>query len=564
MSTSTSWERLAGNSTRVKNTGVMYEFRDKFWGKPLSEFITIRNIPRDGERPDVSAPKTVLFIEHELHCNRGIIIRDAYLRALGHILAKCWRNDKNNELSLGPGPILNNPFEDKELVPNAPLKTSAPVVSVSGQSGIGKTLWLYFVLMLRLSAKLPTIFQPYSDVCYYFHEKGVDEYKDDQLLDVTPCTETWIWWLIDSNQGNLVSYARTNNRSQFILYTASPRRDRFKWLSEYLWPSEYYMEPWSTAELICAQVARQKPVPESTIVRYAELYGHNVRRIGGLGTLDCEFLWEKSRVEQALQGMNLKHFEDELRQLGCFIEDHRYEAILTVVPDPHNPFRRPSLTFATHHLFREVYSLLTSNDTAKSNRLYAAMNRLFYANPIAGLIYQHRARDLLQSGDELTLYPMVSILKNAELYVARDDSSGPAKTVRHGVLRRIWYNSEREVTNAEPSCYYVPAGSNQATFDAFFHESDQSINRFTVFQMMPLANEHDVKPDGLKWLKRIDARASIRYIAVTPSATNNLKLTMKPEDGELVQEWYQLFYDIPKNVDPDEDTDVAEPSCFSQ
>ncbi|KAI0693078.1 hypothetical protein BC835DRAFT_1093922 [Cytidiella melzeri] len=226
---------------------------------------------------------------------------------------------------------------------------------------------------------------------------------------------------------------------------------------------------------------------------------------------------------------------------------------------------RPYLTFATHHLFREVYSLLTSNDTAKSNRLYAAMNRLFYANPIAGLIYQHRARDFLQSGDELTLYPMVSVLKNAELYVARDDSSGPAKTVCHGVLRRIWYNSEREVTNAEPSCYYVPAGSNQASFDAFFHERDQSINRFTVFQMLTTANEHDVKPDGLKWLKKIDARASIRYIAVTPSATNNLKLTMKPEDGELVQEWYQLFYDVPKNVDPDEDIDVvAEPSCSSQ
>ncbi|KAI0686461.1 hypothetical protein BC835DRAFT_1309495 [Cytidiella melzeri] len=533
----------------IKERGQMHQLCDKFWGEPLSEFITVVNVPRDGERPDVSAPETVLFIEHELHGNRGMIIRDTYLRALGHILAKCWRNDKNNELSLGAGPTLNNPFEDEEIVPKAPLTTVVSSVSVSGHPGIGKTLWLYFVLMLRLAAKLPTIFQPYSGEYHYFHRGGFDELKDNELLDVVPRTEKCTWWLIDSTQNNFVPSVHVLNSGRFILHTASPRRDRFTWMNKVLSPFMYYMEPWSAAELICAQIARERPLPESTIMRYAELYGHDVRKISGLSISDSGWEEKDWLGQAALGGMNLEGFVYAVRHLGWFIEDNGYEEILTVVPDDNDPFKNPCLTFATHRLFRDVYDSIIAGDTDKSNRLYAAMSTVPFTKPIAGLVYERRAREFLQGSDEWTLYPMVSVSKITKLHISRDESRGLGGIlVRRGLQQRPLY-SKREVTHAEPSCYYVPGGSNKASFDAFFYERDVEFagkntnpSRFTVFQMT-LVDEHDVEPHGLQWLKQIDARACIRYVVVTPSTTK-LSLEVGLEHGDLVQEWYQLFYDI--------------------
>ncbi|KAI0705245.1 hypothetical protein BC835DRAFT_1410151 [Cytidiella melzeri] len=186
-----------------------------------------------------------------------------------------------------------------------------------------------------------------------------------------------------------------------------------------------------------------------------------------------------------------------------------------------------------------THSVLPYTDSVR-----LTMRRLSTTKPIAELLYAHI---FLRGCNEWTLYPISLAPKFVEVHISRDDRSSTGTTQRHGSLRQTLHREHISV-NADPSCYYVPSAKNQATSDAFVQERDvvpagKKIKLFTVFQMT-VVNEHDVEPAGLNWLKTNDPHACIRYIAVTPSTTEDFKLTMKMKDAELVQEWYPLLYDI--------------------
>lgn len=128
----------------------------------------------------------------------------------------------------------------------------------------GKTTWLYLVLVLRLHARLPTIYQFGTRQILFFDDHGASLLKRDLDSDaLTPFLKrnghdgnpTRVWALVDSNQELIsVDQAYYSHRI-FTVQTPSPRQDRIQWTKKLNGPYQrFILAPWILSELICAWV----------------------------------------------------------------------------------------------------------------------------------------------------------------------------------------------------------------------------------------------------------------------------------------------------------------------
>jgi len=178
---------------------------------------------------------------------------------------------KYTGLLLAPSAVFPNPFED-DILRRANSTASAGVI-ISGQPGIGKSdieiclaictlnalagksVQLLFILILRLHAHLPTIWQESDTMATVFTEEGVFQLSfGDVSMDTIgvfgkyfpPCT----WLLFDPN-ANAESRPVLSHTRVLTVQASSPIKDRFSWTSKdrvYLW----FMRPFTLQELIIA------------------------------------------------------------------------------------------------------------------------------------------------------------------------------------------------------------------------------------------------------------------------------------------------------------------------
>ncbi|KAK0216046.1 hypothetical protein IW262DRAFT_1464536 [Armillaria fumosa] len=106
-------------------------------------------------------------------------------------------------------------------------------VIITGQPGIGKTIFLYYVLLLRLQASQPTILVT--------HPERVD------AMYIVPATA---WCLVDTNESLETVPAPISNAPFFILQAASPKAKHFQWANKTIGILQYVMKPFSLSELI--------------------------------------------------------------------------------------------------------------------------------------------------------------------------------------------------------------------------------------------------------------------------------------------------------------------------
>jgi hypothetical protein len=130
----------------------------------------------------------------------------------------------------------------------------------STYSLIGRTIWLYLVLVLRLEAGLPTIFQSQPNRLFVFDDKGVHKLKYSSSTDAfefkagfAPST----WCLIDSNLRLNTVPGLILDLVLFIVQASSPRLDRIEWTKKESQPVlKYFLKPWTVSELILGCVLK--------------------------------------------------------------------------------------------------------------------------------------------------------------------------------------------------------------------------------------------------------------------------------------------------------------------
>lgn len=113
------------------------------------------------------------------------------------------------------------------------------------------------MLVLRLQAGLPTVYQSNTDFMYLFDEGGVFECscagaKPEEFREsISEST----WCLIDSNRNLPDVPTFITGLKRFIVQASSPRAARVAWRDKSIRPiTQYIMKPWSLSEILAGYV----------------------------------------------------------------------------------------------------------------------------------------------------------------------------------------------------------------------------------------------------------------------------------------------------------------------
>ncbi|KAJ3510252.1 hypothetical protein NLJ89_g4784 [Agrocybe chaxingu] len=141
-----------------------------------------------------------------------------------------------------------------------------PSFVISGQPGIGKTLWLYYAAR-RFAAERRAFIWVHGNGCYLYTEQGVyrvpNNWRDNDFVPGVP-----IWTLIDSTSGEDTLRAFTASQIYFVVCLASSTRDR---RMKHTIPFRLTMNPWGRDEM--KQAARLYELPEDAVLEKYDRLG---------------------------------------------------------------------------------------------------------------------------------------------------------------------------------------------------------------------------------------------------------------------------------------------------
>ncbi|KAG5652927.1 hypothetical protein H0H81_003070 [Sphagnurus paluster] len=273
---------MASSDSYITEQFRLFNFCTTLWRAPTTAipFIERKSVTRDN-----SLPEEIALPPHywSFHLPPGLttgdpllrdaLIRNDYLEALRYLFLCIGWDYSDIPRDLGTCNTFNNPF------PQNAGQTELSAFILTGYAGIGKTLWIYFVFILRLHARLPTILQVTSTRLIFFSEDGVNDEEDDK--HVLGFVDRWgnnrVWALIGTD--DIPDIYRTYGiRSIFILQASPPHYDLLRWTDKLCGEKpKFILNPWTFAELICARDLQVKPCSEILLANFFHKYGPSAR-----------------------------------------------------------------------------------------------------------------------------------------------------------------------------------------------------------------------------------------------------------------------------------------------
>ncbi|KAJ7216600.1 hypothetical protein GGX14DRAFT_550392 [Mycena pura] len=144
---------------------------------------------------------------------------------------------------------------------------------VTGHPGIGKTMFLIYLLLYRLERRSPTAVQITRDRYYIFDEQGVTAFRLDQF----PSRLRGCWGLVDSNQSVIAPCDPLTSLAQYVVLTTLPEPTRWKQWLKYSGGELIVSELPTTLEI--AAIARELGFDPRVAHRLAERWGPSTRHI---------------------------------------------------------------------------------------------------------------------------------------------------------------------------------------------------------------------------------------------------------------------------------------------
>jgi hypothetical protein len=205
----------------------------------------------------------------------GFIIREEYIEAARAVI-EVYKNGpspasadpEDGRNSTGPQQFdFRNPFLTSELPPEPSSqltfialghpgigKENSFIQQRFGNLVLGKTAWLHVLLIWRLHAGLPIIYQSRPSQVYYFGPEGafllkISDADQNAAAEFSKVLPRSTWCLVDSNAELQEMPMFIRHLPLFAIQAASPRWSRIKWGNKHK-IMLYYMKPWSLTELI--------------------------------------------------------------------------------------------------------------------------------------------------------------------------------------------------------------------------------------------------------------------------------------------------------------------------
>ncbi|KAF8344474.1 hypothetical protein F5887DRAFT_1159528, partial [Amanita rubescens] len=494
----------------------------------------------------------------------GVLIRDEYLRALRAIVKWFLANEMTEPEDAMEG-------DDIEPLP-APLAFDVPLGVVSenrgfillGDPGIatssiseGKTVLLYVLLVLRLQAQLPTIYQSRASHLYHFADDGV------YLINLTPSSiatnfksqfHKSTWCLIDSNQSLDTVPVFIQDLDLFIVQASSPRPHR--WIDKATGPVfQYFMKSWTFPELLVgyvtyllisepfviplSRVLQRKVCSEAQIEFFSTRYGTSARSV--YINASCPLEYETSLLQKMAK---ITHEEMAKLFREAYLGGAVSHQLVTISPGAtRNAFHS---TFPTRYVYEKFRDSLSDHKLEAAARLYDIFIRNQNTKVPASFMLEDAVNDVFFRGGEWSLVPMMKSNCTGPKYthqwknpngsitpqylhlgylghhIAIDTTPHPVGTVYVALPHKCFLpGGSLQLVDG----YYYPSSRFQETFDPFIYES--ASKTATVFQVTT-AKTHSVKEGGVKWLQDLGVER-FRYIAVSTPNT--------PLDLPFPNEW---------------------------
>lgn len=384
-----------------------------------------------------------------------------------------------------------------------------PAAVVTGQPGIGKRVWLYYVLLKCLAEKRPVIWH-YLKTPYIFVEEGV-YCVCTNFLEVY--FKSTVWTLVDSCQfGSSVPEEYVDPLTPFfVIYTTYPAKERWSHLHKTVFERVIVMNPWTRGEIHrAAQLCPDSPNSETINNVYDEL-GPTPHLCLDVASEPNKLKIYKDEIRTALKQLTLQGLQEliyPLRHHGLDMDDVSDKVCQIKRPDINNVDREFEISYITGNIRSRLASCMRNYDAhqqVKFYREYAHKRTRALASPIfESFFQQHFQRRIF-----IDYIPMIRLdqpeddgqrnpqwqtchnpVGNHELETKRQIALHQGATLDICPSDAYEYDDQdfRELV-LEPNVLYLPRRQNTIVMDSFiYHNGNLFIFQFTT------SEEHRINP----------------------------------------------------------------------
>ncbi|KAH8089909.1 hypothetical protein BXZ70DRAFT_496426 [Cristinia sonorae] len=456
-------------------------------------------------------------------------------------------------------------------------------VLVSGQAEIGKTIFLAFLLLMRLRAHLPTIWIDNPDYLIYFNHNGVHEIQLSRLdpaakWRIFPLPNTWV--LCDSNYGLAKPPSKMLALDLFTVIAGSSHLDWSRNLAASSGiVSKWFMQPWETSELMAAQPSWRTLITAEDIQKFCAIFG----TAPGMVRRNAEI---QQSYENLMQDLTAPMTSEALETIvedvvGSNVQSAIASGVFKIVPCRDRTKCRVDLV--SKDILKHIYHRCLIKQPNKVLAIFRSLSFAYdrFAPCLSGFLLEKIYHNVFLRGVQTAIYPLGTVRNpdgsacnrwRPQPYDTESDRTKCYLTVSAGTRLsrfitapvsspRVWSIHKRPnhktispvqsvpfymadlVTLHHPlhrSGYFLPDGTMRASADSFvLNLKDMEA---VVFQVA-MDDVHRVEALGFVMLRNLGV-LKIVYVAVVPKGRHvEFVVDERVDKEELVDEQYMVELD---------------------
>ncbi|EJC99432.1 uncharacterized protein FOMMEDRAFT_160480 [Fomitiporia mediterranea MF3/22] len=410
-----------------------------------------------------------------------------------------------------------NPF--KELQVQKVLSDKASCIFVTGTPGIGKSLFLYYILALRLLAQKSTVLLYRKGRCLIFHACGIYSMTLDQLDTVVYRLPMETWFLVDSNEdvgpAPLFLFKRCRTTPRLIVVATSPRSERMTFRDDLESP-RLWMRPFKEKELYEAMGTQVRRRKEMQLRAFYEEFGPMARGAFRFAGNPDRYL---KVIQEKLGPASSQNLRKGIAQVPYgYFEDTLSHKVLVAYPTDDSDRTEFNITIPTRKLADLTISRLLEENMQEARAICALFLLNQKTRAVAGHLLESFALRVLPDGGQWGMTKMDRTDAPPKNSHWKRNPAGEEHVLRIG-HKDVFLQILQGDPDALASETFVPVGyryfkkdspppqeigfytlvaANQPTFDAVARVNDAA-KPFVIFQMT-CAKTHKLSSIGLNWL----------------------------------------------------------------
>jgi len=412
-------------------------------------------------------------------------------------------------------------------------------VIITGHPGIGKTMFLYYLLVLRLRNRQPTFFHYSPGFVVLFDNRGVSVVSPIVGDSAAPNDA---WALIDSNTKvkSVPWIFEKSDSPNFVVVAASPCSKRWRSLLHNRSDTKLWiMEPFTLQELLQARILQMRPPSEQDILAFFVSYGPSARDC----FLSCSDL---ANYDQAIRNQIMTMPWDTLtaalsRGISEMSFDDGSHKVILVAPQQDDHFSA-QVTVVTKYVTQILWDKDAIARRQNFRKMYNTLSPAPLAKGFTGVLFEHAFHQLCMKGEKaFALHAMSKSNTGQVNYSFRTSKSTPAGVLQLHPRELFSFNSKNQILDPDIQKYYQPTIPNYPSFDSVIYEEqdDQGNSRRLIAFQMTNGESHDIKSSGLRTLGDLGVK-DIQFVIVTSPGFDVTCLVEKTTYDKLGLKMYFL------------------------